>query len=209
MFVLIVDGFGIEYVGDHHLHHLRTVLTTHYTITEDLNGDFVSGIDLKWNYTKIHPQRTWRLSMDGYIANLRLKYDHKSPSKSQLSPPRHREINYGPKEQLVVEEYTSPKLNKEGIKRVHDIVGALLYYAWAVHNRLLVCLSAICAQQASATEQTAAAIDQILDHVATHPNDSITYQASDMILAANSNSGFNNKSKARSRSGSHIFLSEN
>ena len=32
MFVLIVDDFGIEYVGNHHLHHLRTVLTSHYTI---------------------------------------------------------------------------------------------------------------------------------------------------------------------------------
>ena len=38
MFVLIVDDFGIEYVGHHHLNHLRTVLTTHYTITEDLDG---------------------------------------------------------------------------------------------------------------------------------------------------------------------------
>ena len=37
MFVLIVDDFGIEYVGNHHLHHLRTVLTNHYTITEDLD----------------------------------------------------------------------------------------------------------------------------------------------------------------------------
>ena len=30
-----------------------------------------------------------------------------------------------------------------------------------------------------------------------------------MILAAHSGSGFNNKSKARSRAGAHIFLSEN
>ena len=37
MFVLIVDDFGIEYVGDNHLRHLRTVLTNHYTITEDLD----------------------------------------------------------------------------------------------------------------------------------------------------------------------------
>ena len=29
MFVLIVDDFGIEYVGDQHLKDLRTVLTTH------------------------------------------------------------------------------------------------------------------------------------------------------------------------------------
>ena len=38
MFVLIVDDFGIEYVGHQHLNHLKTVLTTHYTITEDLEG---------------------------------------------------------------------------------------------------------------------------------------------------------------------------
>ena len=40
MFVLIVDDFGIEYVGDLHLNHLRTVPTTHYIITEDLEGKF-------------------------------------------------------------------------------------------------------------------------------------------------------------------------
>ena len=38
MFLLIVDYFGIEYVGDNHLHHLRTVLANHYTITDALEG---------------------------------------------------------------------------------------------------------------------------------------------------------------------------
>ena len=98
MFVLIVDDFGIEYVGDHHLHHLRTVLATHYTITEDLDGKKIAGIDLKWNYTKIRSQRTCRLSIDGYISNLLLKYGHRAPAKPQLSPHRHREIKYGSKE---------------------------------------------------------------------------------------------------------------
>ena len=146
--------------------------------------------------------------MDGYIANLILKYGHKAPAKPQISPHRHREINYGSKEQLVAEEYTRPKLKNEGKKRVQDILGALLYYARVVHNRLLVGLRVIGAQQASATEQTAAAIDQILDHVATYPNNGINYLASDMILAAHSDAGFNNESKARSRAGSQIFLSE-
>ena len=175
MFVLIVDGFVIEYVGNHPLNHLRTVLTAHYTITEELEGKTFSGIDIKWNYTKLHSQRTCPLSMYGYIANLLLKYGHKAPAKTQLSPHCHHEINYGSKEQLVAEEDTSPKLNNEGIKRVQAIVGALLYYSRAVHNRLLVGLSAIGSQQAAATEQTTAAIDQIIDHVATYPNDGITY----------------------------------
>ena len=55
MFVLIDDDFGIKYMGDNHLHHLRTVLTKHYTITEDLEGEKIAGIDLKWNYTKSTP----------------------------------------------------------------------------------------------------------------------------------------------------------
>ena len=109
----------------------------------------------------------------------------------------------------MAEEDTSPKLNNEGIKRVQAIVGALLYYARSVHNRLLVDMSAIGSQQASATEQTATSIDQLLDHVATYPNNGITYRASDTILAAHSGDRFNNESKARSRAGAHIFLSEN
>ena len=72
--------------------------------------------------------------MEGYISNLILKYGHKAPTKPQLSPHPHRKINYSSKEQLVGEEVTSPKLNNEGIKRVHAIVGALLYYAQAVHK---------------------------------------------------------------------------
>ena len=117
MFVLIVDDFGIEYVGKNHLHHLRTFPTNHYTITEDLNREKFDGIDPKWNYTKIHAQRTCGLSMEGYISNLLIKYGHKSPTKPLIYPHFHQKINYGSKEQLVAEEDTSPKLNNEGIKR--------------------------------------------------------------------------------------------
>ena len=48
----------------------------------------------------------------------------------------------------------------------------------------------------------------MLDCLATYPNDGIVYRASNMILAAHSDAGFNNESKGRSRAGAHIFLSE-
>ena len=97
MFLLIVDDFGIEYVGDNHLRHLKTTLTDHYTITEDVDGK-IAGIDLKWNYATNHSQRTCRLSMDGYIDNLLLKFGHKAPTKPQLSLHHHRKIVYGSKD---------------------------------------------------------------------------------------------------------------
>ena len=86
-------------------------------------------------------------------------------------------------------------------------MGALLYVVRAVNNKLLVALSAIGSQQAAATEETAAAIEQLLDYVATYPNDGILFRKSDMILAAHADAGFLNKSRARSRAGAHILLS--
>ena len=51
-------------------------------------------------------------------------------------------------------------------------------------------------------------MNQLLDYCATYPNDGIIYRASDMVLAAHSDAGFNNETKSRSRAGAHIFLSE-
>ena len=81
--------------------------------------------------------------MDGYISKILLKYGHPSPKKPQLSLQKHHEVIYGAKEQLAPEYYTTLPLRSQGTKRVHGIVGALLYYARAVDNKFLVILSAI------------------------------------------------------------------
>ena len=101
----------------------------------------------------------------------------------------------------------SPPMNDKGIKIFEGILGALIYIGIAVNNKLLVALSAIGAQQAAATEDTKYAIGQLLDYVATYPDDGILFRKSDMILAAHADAGFLNESKSRSRSGAHIFLS--
>ena len=204
MFVLIVDDFGIEYVGRRHADHLLNALQCDYTVKCDWTGAKFAGIDLTWDYTK----RTCRLSMKGYIQELRVKYGHATPAKPQHAPHKHREIVYGAKTQMSLDKDTSAKLDATGIKRVQGIVGSLLYYARAVDNKLLVALSAIGSQQAAATENTMVAVDQLLDYVATYPDDGTTFRASHMILAAHSDASFLNESKSRSRAGAHIFLSE-
>ena len=78
-----------------------------------------------------------------------------------------------------------------------------------MNKNLLVALIAIGSQKSTATEDTNKSIHQILKYCATYPDDGIIYQYSDMVLSGFSDAGFNNKTKARSRSGSHIFLSEN
>jgi hypothetical protein len=128
--------------------------------------------------------------------------------KKQLSPHKHHNINYGAKEQYTHTTPPSPALDKKGVKDVQEIVGALLFYARAVDNKLLVALNAIGAQQASATETTNEAVATFLDYVATYPNNGIIYRASNMVLAAHADAGFHNKTKSRTRAGAHIFLAK-
>ena len=68
---------------------------------------------------------------------------------------------------MLLAQTTPPPLNAAVILRVQSIVGALLY------NKLLVVLSELDQQKASATEATNDAINQILDYVATYPADGI------------------------------------
>jgi hypothetical protein len=68
MFVLIVDDFGVQYTDRQHAQHLITALQANYEVAEDWTGSKFAGIDLKWDYLK----RTCRLTMDGYITELRL-----------------------------------------------------------------------------------------------------------------------------------------
>ena len=190
-----MDDLGIEYVGKEHALHLLKTLEMNYEITTDWEGTKFSGIDLAWNDHARHANMTCRISMKGYIAKVLLKYGHPLPKKPQLSPYRHQEISYGAKEQLAPEDDNSPPLDSQGTKRVQGIVRALLYYARAVDNKLLVRLSAIGSQQASATQRTSEAIDQILDYCDTYPADGILYRSSDMVLCAYFDAVFHNKSK--------------
>ena len=161
----------MKYVGKQHAIHLLKTLDQNYEITKDWEGGGVAGIDLAWDYNYRHTNPTCRISMDGYITKVLLKYGHPCPSKPQLSPHKHCEVIYGAKEQLTQEDDTIPPLDNQGTKRIQGIVGALLYYARAVEKKLLIGLSAIGSHQVASTEHTNEAINQILDYCATYSAD--------------------------------------
>eukprot|EP00804_Cyclotella_cryptica_P000009 CCRYP_013702-RC/>CCRYP_013702-RC protein AED:0.39 eAED:0.39 QI:0/0/0/1/0/0/2/0/222 len=155
MFTLIVDDFGVEYVGEHHAHHLCDTIKEFYDLTENWKGDLYAGINLAWNYSN----RT-----------LLTKYNYQRPKRPVLSPYKAAPIIYGAKVQYTDEANTSPALDALGIKRIQGIVGALLYYAQAVDNKLLHALSEIGTKQAAATGATNTRLNHLLDYCATYPN---------------------------------------
>ena len=88
--MLIVDDFGVGYVGIKHAEHLASVLKRYHDISEDWEGKKISGIELIREYEQKHSAKTFRLSITSYIAKLLFKVGHKLPVKKNLSPHRCR-----------------------------------------------------------------------------------------------------------------------
>jgi hypothetical protein len=110
--------------------------------------------------------------------------------------------------QLTTAPDTSTPLATADVKRMQQVIGTLLYYARAVDATLLVALGTIAAQQTRATVHTAKLLSQLLDYCHTHPDATIRYHASDMILHIHSDASYNSEAKARSRAGGHFYLGQ-
>jgi hypothetical protein len=202
-FCLIVDDFGVKYVGIEHFNHLLDVLKKFHGVQFNMAGDKFAGSNIKWDYAN----RSCCISMPGYIETCSLSSN--VPVQSSHVSPLTSVCQSGAKAQLTPEADASELLNEHRKRCIQKIVSSLLYYVRVVDNKLLVALSAIAARQSYATIATEQAVHLLLDYVATYPADGIVYKSSDMILCAHVDAGFLNETNSRSRAGAHIFLSEN
>jgi hypothetical protein len=120
MFTLVVDDFGIKYVGKEHADHLNNALKQDYEVTEDWTGGLYCGIKLDWNYDNT----IVNLSMPGYIKATLHKFQHKPPTRAYHAPYPARAPQYGSKFQLTPELDTSSTLSPAGKKRIQQVVGS-------------------------------------------------------------------------------------
>jgi hypothetical protein len=156
---------------------------------------------LKWDYK----HRTCDISMTGYVSNILSKFQHDTPKHPQHTPSRYVTPVYGAKTQYVTKDKTPP-LAAQQCLTIQKVTGSVLYYARAVDPTVLMLLNDIATEQTKATEKSQTATNQILDYLATHPDATIRYHASNMILHIHSNASYLSVSNARSRLGGLFFL---
>ncbi len=106
-FTLVVDDFGVKYIGKEHAMHLISILKQHYKISEDWTGSKYIGITFDWDY---HNRRV-HLSMRVYISKALQQFGHKHPRRLQNSPHPHVASTYGAKAQYVGAETPSIPLD--------------------------------------------------------------------------------------------------
>jgi hypothetical protein len=165
-FSLVVDDFGIKYVGKRHLQHLIDALQNFYEITIDWEGKKYCGVSLDWDYAN---KMVW-LSMPGYVEAALRQFLHDPPSKPTHGPSHYTAPVYGNHTQMTDAPDNTPALTPDQQKLLQRVVGKFLYYGRAVDPQMLHALSVLASKQVGRTQTTVAAMTHFLDFCATHPD---------------------------------------
>lgn len=202
-FCLCVDDFGVAYSNKQDVLHLLSALDELYEeTTVDWTGETFLGMSIKWDYDA----RKASISMPGFVDKILAKAQHAPPKKPNHSPHHWNRPTFGKNLQLTPAHDSSPKLDKAKTTRYQMILGSLLFYARAVDPTILVALGTLASSQASPTEESERHLHFLLDYVASHPNSTITFGASDMKLRLHSDASYLSEPQARSRAGGHFFF---
>jgi hypothetical protein len=204
-FSLVVDNFGVKYIGEEHAQHLLQTVQKYYKCSTEWEGERYCGLTIKWDYVgqKVH------LSMPTYVENALKHFKHPPPIMPQDQPHPHVKKTYGAKVQHAKPINNSPPLDKAGKKFIQEVTGVFLFLARAVDSTMLTLLNALASEQAAPTENTMQKCLQFLDYAALQEDAIVTYRASDMKLAIHSDALYLLEPKARRRAGGHMFMAGN
>jgi hypothetical protein len=172
-------------MGKKHAEHFWNTLLRTYELTTDWTATVYSGMTLKWDNDK----RTCDISMPGYVSNILSKFQHDTPKHPQHTPARYVTPVYGANTQYAMKDETPP-LTSQQCLTIKRVTGSVLYYARTVDPTVLAPLNDIATEQTKATGKTQAATNQLLDYLATNPDVTIRYHASNMILHIHSNAPY-------------------
>ena len=148
------------------------------------------------------------MSLPGYIQKALKQFHHIASSKQQQPFPSVA-VNYGAKKQYATQKSSAPLLDAKGKKFIQQVCGKFLFLGLAVDSTLICPISTIASQASKPTETMMKQTKQLLDYIAMQEEAVLTYNASDMKLAAHSDTSYLSEPNPRSRAGGHFFLSSN
>ena len=147
---LIVDNFGVKYVGKQHNEHLIQVLQQLYTISIDCTGTLFCGLTFAWDYKNL----TCDISMSQYLKEALHRFQHPVPQRPKDAPHSWNRPTHSAAVQYATNNDISPLLPAKSITLIQQIVGTLLYYGIAVDPTMLIGLGSIISHQSKATKKT-------------------------------------------------------
>ena len=74
-FSLVVDDFGVKYIGKEHVQHLLQMVQKYYKCSFEPEGERYCGLTIKWD----HPGKKVHISMPLYLENALKRFQHPPP----------------------------------------------------------------------------------------------------------------------------------
>eukprot|EP00536_Pseudo-nitzschia_multiseries_P010168 jgi/Psemu1/25220/gm1.25220_g len=143
-------------------------------------------------------------SMDGYTEQALKEFECEHPKQVKKEPLRHLQpAKYRERIQYAPMEDQTALIGTE-MKFIQKVVGKFLFYAHAIDNTMFHALNDIASAKDRKT--THKATMYFLNYAANHPNGSIVYRASEMILRADSDVVYLVSHGMRSRAGGYHYL---
>ena len=145
--------------------------------------------------------------MDGYVQRALSRFGHVPSSPyCQHAPHPWKAPTYGRNTaQTPTTSPSSPLLDKEGTRRIQAIAGTFNFYS-EVDPCIKPALNEIGTVQAAPTEDTNNKVQMLMDYLYYHPNATLRYYASDMILQGEADAAYLALPKARSRAAAWFIL---
>ena len=143
----------------------------------------------------------------GYFQASLLKFQNEATTNPQDSPHRWNQPTYVAKTHYA-DTNNADLVDAKSTLYVKRVCGKFLYYAIAVDHTMLLALNAIATAQAHATTTTMEDIVWLLNYAATHPDDTLHYHASNMILHVTINASYLCEERACNRVGGLFLLPE-
>ena len=200
-FTLVVDDFGVKFVGRPGVEHLIQHLRLLYELKVDWSGSKYLGLTIAFD----RPARTATLSMPGYIAKVLARFASRGPFK-QVQSPQVYSAHYPRQGPQLVHVDTQPALTPTEIREVQEIVGSLLYYARAIDYTMLPAVNSISSEMAAPTQRLLPVVNRLLAYASTYPDNQLVFHASDMVLEVQSDASFHSRSNSRSVAGGLGYL---
>jgi hypothetical protein len=97
--LLVLDDFGIKYVGREHAEHLMASIETYYELSSEWTGSAYCGLIIDWDYNN----GTLDLPMTGYINAAPHMYQNLTTARAEHAPHTWNPPLYGTNTQYIEE----------------------------------------------------------------------------------------------------------
>ena len=204
VFALIVDDMAIKFDNEDDLQFLLSTIQPHWKVKLDRSGTKFIGMDLRWNYDLPLPSVT--LSAPTVIPNAIAKFCQNKKMTGKSTPSPYTKIHYGSKVQDAPLDDDSPA-PPGSAQYVQEVTGTLGHHSRVIDYALHEAVTAIARTQAAPTMDTMNRVEHLLQYAHSHRNHSITFVASEMIIAMHTDASYQSIPFSRSKLGGVHYCS--